>query len=281
MSYKSVLDVTPKSTNKFDFCKRICTLLEGIKVSDNYIIIYGEDMINHLLKISDFNNGFISITDLLHNFNNNYSSIFELSKFENDFISEEEVLANIDIVVNCLYDYSILKKCEFENENNAKVNIKLLFKTIDGYLLSSGYKLVEDNYRLNIISNDVAIDVEEIKDEHIKDEIINYYDYKNLTNAIEKKKSMLILIDNLDARKTEIGNLMGTNISKTFSNYVNNINLRHNNTSKNDIKHYNPAVAKLSEEELCKWYDYIFVFLFNIYNNLDKLKDININGGYK
>ena len=64
-----------------------------------------------------------------------------------------------------------------------------------------------------------------------------------------------------------------------YGNYVNNINLRHDNVTSG--RKYNKKVADLSDDELILWYDYIFVFLMNIYLNLDKLKDININGGCK
>ena len=40
-------------------------------------------------------------------------------------------------------------------------------------------------------------------------------------------------------------------------------------------------IAKMSKEENLEWWNYIFAFMINIYMSLDKLKDVNINDGYK
>lgn len=91
---------------------------------------------------------------------------------------------------------------------------------------------------------------------------------------------MLILIGNLESRKNDIEKLLGSKIADMFNNYVNNLNLRHNNISESYKKCYHKAVVDLSSEELAKWYDYIFAFMVNIYLSIDKVKDINVNGGY-
>ena len=46
-------------------------------------------------------------------------------------------------------------------------------------------------------------------------------------------------------------------------------------------KYYNEKIAKMSKEEILEWWNYIFAFMINIYMSLDKLKDVNINDGYK
>ena len=92
---------------------------------------------------------------------------------------------------------------------------------------------------------------------------------------------MLILIGKLESRKNDIEKLLGSKIADMFSNYANNLNLRHNNISESYKKYYNKAVADLSEEEIVKWYDYVFAFMINIYLSLDKVKNINVNGGFK
>ena len=92
---------------------------------------------------------------------------------------------------------------------------------------------------------------------------------------------MLILIGKLESIKKDIDKILGSKIADTFSNYANNLNLRHNNISESYKKYYNKAVADLNEEEIIKWYDYVFAFMINIYLSLDKIKDINVNGGFK
>lgn len=75
--------------------------------------------------------------------------------------------------------------------------------------------------------------------------------------------------------------MLGTKIADMFSNYANNLNLRHNNVSVDYKKYYNKSVAELNNEDILKWYDYVFAFMVNIYISIDKLKNININNGYK
>ena len=57
--------------------------------------------------------------------------------------------------------------------------------------------------------------------------------------------------------------------------------MRHDNINPEYKKYYNKTIAELEKNEILKWYDYIFVFMINTYINLDVLKKVNINGGYK
>ena len=115
----------------------------------------------------------------------------------------------------------------------------------------------------------------------LKSEIISYYDYKNVDDLEEKKKVIFSLISKLESRKNDISKIMGNKIADMFSNYANNFNLRHNNVDENYKKYYNKQIADMNEEEILKWWNYIFAFMINVYLNLNKLKDVNINDSYK
>lgn len=284
MAYITVFKTKPKKENKVEFCERICSLLDEIEFcSDGYVYNNGEKMLNVMFKYSKLNNGYANIDDLLNEANSPYESIFRLRKFSNDFIDDEEILANIDILVNSLYGFKKTDDRYFYRERKALEIIDILFKAINEYLLSNGYKLKydDDKEQIFIIDNEIAIDVEEIEDKRIKSEIISFYDYKNANDAEEKKKIMLILIGKLESRKKDIDKIFGSKIADMFSNYANNLNLRHNNITEEYKKYYNKAVADLSTEEIIKWYDYVFAFMINLYLNLDKVKDVNVNGGFK
>lgn len=286
MAYTTIFKTKPKKENKNRFCKRISNLLEEIEVvnvNDSNVIINGKKMLNFMFKYMPFNIGYTDIDDLLKEANDSYGNIFDLCKQIDENIWDIELLSNIEIIVNCFYNF---KSNEygygyFYKKDKALKNIKIMFDAIREFLLSNGYKLVESKDRLNIVENEIAIDVEEIEDEKLKSEIVSFYDYKNANDVEEKKKIMLILIGKLESRKQEIENMLGAKVADMFSNYVNNLNLRHNNISEEYKKYYNKAVADLNDEEIINWYDYVFAFIINIYLSLDKVKDINVNGGYK
>lgn len=285
MAYTTIFKVKPKKENKNRFCKRISNLLEDIQVVDIYSgnrILNGKQMLDFLFRHVPFNIGYTDIDDLLKEANNNYENIFTLCGQVDEDIWDNELLSNIEIIVNCFYSF---ENSEYEygyyyKKEKALKNIELLFNAIRAFLLESGYKLAESDDRLSIINNEIAIDIEDIEDEKLKNEITNFYDYKNANDIDEKKKIMLILIGKLESRKNDIERLLGAKIADMFSNYANNLNLRHNNVSESYKKYYNKTVADLSEEEIVKWYDYVFAFMVNIYLSLDKLKDINVNGGF-
>ena len=285
MSYTTIFKTKPKKENKNNFCNRICDLLSNISVVDNndYIVLSGKKMIDYLFKYSSFNTGYVNIDDILKEANENYNNIFNLCKQTDNNIWDDELLANIEIIVNCFYNFknNVFRSGHFGDQETANRNIKILFDAIRAFLLSNGYKLVENNGRLNLVENEIAVDIEEIENEKLRNEIISFYDYKNANDVEEKKKIMLILIGKLESRKNDIDKILGSRIADMLSNYYNNLDLRHNNINEEYKKYYNKTVAELSNEEKIKWYDYVFAFMINIYLSIDKLKDININGGYK
>ena len=283
MSYKTIFRVKPKKENKREFCKRMVEWLYAIEYcSDGYVYNDGKRMLNNMFKYSKFNNGYANINDLLNEADKPYADIFDLCNVDNNNIDDEEILVNIDIISNCLYDFKKTEDRYFYNESKAFEIIEMMMKAINEFLLSNGYKLQydEDKQQIFIIDNDIGIDLDEIDDDKIKSEIICYYDYRNANDIDEKKKVIVSLIGKLESRNNDISNIMGEKIADTFSNYANNFNLRHNNIDENYKKYYNKKIAELSEEEILKWWDYIFAFMINIYMNLDKLKNVNIANVY-
>lgn len=285
MAYTTIFKTKPKKENKNRFCERISYLLndiEVVNVNDN-VILNGKEMLNFMFMYAPFNVGYKDIDDLLKEANNHYENIFDLCRQIDVNIGYTELLSNVEIIVNCFYSFKSDESGYgyFYKKDKALKNIKIMFDAIKLFLLSCGYKLVKNEDKLSIVDNEVAIDMEKIEEEKLKSEIISFYDYKNANDVEEKKKIMLILIGKLESRKNDIEKLLGSKIADMFSNYANNLNLRHNNISESYKKYYNKAVANLSKKELVKWYDYVFAFMINIYLSLDKLKDINVNGGFK
>lgn len=281
--YTTIFNTRPKKENKLQFCQRIVGLLNEIEFYSSGYIYSGQKMLNCLFKYSELNHGYSSIDDLLNESGHSNSSIFKLCNMPNDIIEEEDILINIDIIMNCLYSYNDSNDNYFCSEEQSSKTIEIIFKAINEYLLSNGLKLYDDEKKQQvfIVENATTIDINDIDEKNIKDKIISYYDYRNANNLDEKKDIIVSIIGKLEAKKQEIGSILGTKIADMFSNYANNFNLRHNNSNPNYKKYFNQQIANLSEEELLKWYDYIFAFMINIYLSLDNLKNVNVNDGYK
>lgn len=284
MSYKTIFKAKPKKENKREFCIRIVKWLNTIDYyCDGYSEKNGKRMINDMFKYSKFNNGYSDIDDLLNEVNKSYKSIFELCIVGNNNIGNNELLANIDIISNCLISFIKTDTKYFYNEEEAIEAIEAIMKAINEFLLCNGYKLKYDEQyqQFFIIDNNIIIDTDAIDDNKIKSEIISYYDYRNTNDIDEKKKILVNLIGKLENKKNDINNLMGAKVADIISNYANNFNLRHNNIDNKYKKYYNNKIANLSENDMLKWWDYIFAFIINIYMNLEKLENVNINNGYK
>lgn len=278
MAYKSVFETKPKAENMSDFCSRIVKFLNDIKIYDG-IAYTGLNLLNEVFRRTKMNTGFSSIDDLIKEYNPDFANIFNLARLSDENISVEEILVNIDIIVNSFNSFERTQRFNFSNDSIP--SIRLLYDAIEHYLLSLGYKMLTKDDQIFIVENNIAIDLDEIKDKDLKEDVISFYDYKNEMNVNEKKKIMFALAVKLETKKPKIEKILGSGIKKTLFSYLNNINMRHDNSDPNDSKYYNPKVEKLTNEELIEWYNYTFAFAMNVYLSYDKLKDINVDGGYK
>ena len=240
MAYKTIFDTKPKKENSRAFCKRITMLLNSINFCiDSYIYNDGKKMLDEMFKYNKLNKGYANIDDLLFEANPMYKTVFDLC--EGGYIDENVILANIDIIANCLYSFDEKHNVSFYDREEAHETIMIIFEAMNQYLLSFGYKLIliDEESKFSIIENEIVIDINDIKDEQLKKEIINFYDYRNANDIKEKKKILLNLIGDLESRKNEISESLGNDIANMFSNYSNNFNLRHDNINPDYKKYYN------------------------------------------
>ena len=283
MTYGSIFDTKPKKENIQNFCARIVSWLNELEIFyNNEYITDGERIINLLFKYSKFNNGFSSIDDLLHEASYENENIFSLSKRQGYPIEIWEVLPNIDIIINSLSFFENTEMLHYRDKvKSFRINYNIM-KAIKGFLLSNGFRLEkkDNDKRIKIVENNACLNISSINNEKIKDDVLNFYDYKNSNDITEKQKIIVSIIHELEGKKQIISNILGKDIASIFSNYVNNFNLRHNNVTPNQ-KYYHEKIASLSDREILEWWNYIFAFLINIYVSIEKLKDVNINNGYK
>ena len=275
--YKSIFDVKPKAEKKEYVCNRIIDLIDEIKYEIGNYIARGKTVINYLFRKSELNNGYSSIDDLL--IANGIVSIWDFieEELDEDEISDNDIMVNLEIIINCLL------KVDSSKMHSGMEIITLINKAACNYLLSLGYKIKsnKEEGKAYIILNDTCVDVDNIADIQLKDDVITYYDYKNVFNKVEKRRIIVDLINILEPKKDLIKKILGNKVEDLYRFYANNIQLRHNNTDPAVKSYYNKSIADLTDEELVEWYDFIFAFNFNIYVNINKLKNININEGCK
>lgn len=281
MNYKSIFDTKPNKNNKKAFCIRIVKLLNSICYCSSCCVYNdGEKMLDDMFRYNGLNNGYASINDLLKETNPSYKNIFDL--MECSYIDEMAIFANIDIIANCIYSFVPNDDRYYYDNKNANEVIRVIFRAMQQYLLGWGYKLLllKEKKQFFIVENEVDIDITDIKDNKIKNEVINYYDYKNMNDVDEKRKIILVIINDLEGKKSVIKEKLGKNIVGAYGNYANNFNLRHNNVTEIDEINYKKTIAELNNDDMLRWYDYIFSFMLNIYMNLEKVKSVNINNDY-
>lgn len=277
MGYTSVFERKSSATRKQNFCKRMITFINMLKDSSGRV---GYAVLNKVFLTLPFNNGFTSISDLLNEIDSKYYTFSQMS--DNPLLMDDEsILANIDILVNCLIENKDELRVIFRYHNENYNTAGLIIKSCNEYLFSIGLKLEYSGEKYEIIENDVTIDINKIENQDMKDDILTYYNYINKNSYKVKKEILTNIIIKLESNRTDIQKLFGKGIEQALFMYGNSLNLRHDNITSTNKGHYKPAVANLKEEELIEWYDYVYPLAINTYIYLKKLKDVNCTNDFK
>ena len=113
--------------------------------------------------------------------------------------------------------------------------------------------------------------VADIVDSDISYDVIKY-NHHSLKGKIELKKSILLKLSNeLEPKRKELKTINKTLEDDIFYMF-NNLNIRHNNRSKNDSK-YKEHIAKMRKNKLEKWYDDLYqmvLLAFLLLDNKDR-----------
>lgn len=136
----------------------------------------------------------------------------------------ETIMSNLTTILNWL-NYEMK---EFDNEEKILVVEK-------SNLVSEVVDFVDDNTSYKIVE----------------------YNHHSLKGDISSKKAILLKLGaDLEPKRS---NLTSANkkLSENIFFMLNNLNIRHNNTSEKD-KNFKPYVAGLSNDELEKWYDELY-----------------------
>lgn len=136
---------------------------------------------------------------------------------------------------------------------------KLVIDTIRYDTERLGYEFIKDEDRYILVQkNAAASSVAELVNYDLAKEILRYNHYA-LKGDINSKRSILYKIAfELENMRKDLKECGYKNIESDFFFMVNNMDVRHNNSGKNDANNHNAKFTALSNEEKEKWYDEIY-----------------------
>lgn len=191
---------------------------------------------------------------------------------ENDEIEEEELLSYLEYAANILNlvgtvklkDRYTYKRTDIYQAAKANVRNVLDWLNYEEKSFDSGKKVIVTE------KNPAATAVAEIVDEELAYKVIQYNHYI-LKGDIEAKKSILLALgQELEPRRKELLRI-NKDLEDGIFFMLNNLNLRHNNKSKND-KNYRETVAKMNKKKVEVWYDELYQMMLLAQLELEQVK---------
>lgn len=191
---------------------------------------------------------------------------------EDDEIEEEDLLSYLEYVANILNLVETVKLkqgCSYKGTDiyhAAKANVRNVLEW-----LNYEEKVFENGKKVIITEkNPAATAVAEVVDEELAYKVIQYNHYI-LKGDIETKKTILLALgQELEPRRKELLQI-DKDLEDGIFFMLNNLNLRHNNKSRND-KNYKAAVAKMNKKNLEEWYDELYQMMLLAQLELEQAK---------
>lgn len=187
---------------------------------------------------------------------------------EEEFLSYLEYAANIlNLVQRVKSNNSFVFKCE-KPYHMAKENVDICLN----WLNFEAKDFDKQEKTLVVQKNAATTAVAELVDEELAYEIIHYNHYLLKGKVDSKKKILIKLGGDLEPRRAEIKSI-NKELEDSIFFMLNNLDLRHNNVSKND-KNYREFVANMEKDTLEGWYDELYQMILLAYLELDQKERI-------
>lgn len=183
----------------------------------------------------------------LNEFNEKYGFIFHKKDFGvtiDEFIRLAEYFYNMVIALQSANAYA-------RYQTNTQFAMDLILQIMEeiGYMKSE-----EDGFIIFVEKSQAAIEVAELLDGQISYKTISYNHHSLKGNLDEKRSILLQYADLLEPKRKQLESLNKTLETNLFFMF-NNMQIRHNNKDPKNKSKYKEAVAKMSKDELEKWYD--------------------------
>lgn len=268
--FKSVFKTKRNKQTIIDVCYRLDSLAQkiGFQSIGRSNFAFFREAFEEMFAQSKMNEGYSSLNDFFSSFNIRYL-------FDNIYpgISNNDLIANIEVLVNLLYEHSNRLAGEINND-------KIFIKACESYLYENGYKITLDasDNLYKVVQSNVLVDIMDINSEEMKSDFLDFYSYKNTHDLNIKRKILFDLANKLITVESKIIDLFSQNLKSELFKYANKFHIRHPNRL--DGKDCELDIKNLTDEELLDWYNFIYPLFLNVYNNVSKLKKVDLGKKY-
>lgn len=243
-------------------------------------------------KKSYYSYGYATLFDFVDNFCFNTwkhrNECVDVSDFLN-VLDYEEIKQNAHTkseslleLVELIYNFWLLAfTATYEHSNSVTgvANFHHLKKVMDDLVEKHNYvvELLDDNTMVRIVPNKPEVNAvaEKLPDDAGIDTVM--YNHSSLKGNLSEKRRILIeLGKKLEPQRDKLKN-ENRDLEDDIFCMLNNLDIRHNNTSEVDEKQFKPVVANMSEEEIEEWYDDLYEMIliaFLLVRNIDRKKKV-------
>ena len=227
---------------------------------------------NHCFKNWEFRNHYVDVEDLLKTLNFNQL----VKEAEHDFGSLLIVLELIYNFWNLAYDRLDKDGRKLAWQGNF-FHLQDIINDILGRYNYKAYTFTDKEQVLVLEDKPEVTAAAEITDPDLSYEIIKYNHYTLKGDLELKKKILLSLASDIEPKRKKLNNI-DKQLSDNIFYLLNNLNLRHNNRSKNS-KNYKEYVAKMRKNQLEKTYDELYQMILLailLLDNVSRTKKIKL-----
>lgn len=194
-----------------------------------------------------------------------------------DFCNPEDSVRDFLVAIETIYNLWYVAKSflSIEAEEGRFWNVlpafEMLKEMMDSQLESMNYKSIynADKAQVIVVENDPAITaVVEVVDPHLVAPILQYNHHLLHGQLDEKKKILLTLGSDLEARRANLKKTESTTLESDIFFILNSFDIRHNNREGSKKKDY---IVNMSLSDLEYWYDNLFQMFLLAYLELDNL----------
>lgn len=195
-----------------------------------------------------------------------------LTAFSDDEDAVRDFLAAIETIYNLWYVAESFLSLEDTEGRHWDIlpTFEMLKEMMNSQLTSINHKAVysADKAQVIVVENDPAITaVVEVVDPHLVAPILQYNHHLLHGQLNEKKRILLTLGSNLEARRSDLKAANSTLESDIFF-ILNSFDIRHNNREGSKKKDY---IVNMTLSDLEYWYDNLFQMFLLAYLELDNL----------
>lgn len=263
---KNIFDIASESINMENEVERIITMSLKEKTMyyrySNYTLFEFVD--KFCFRDWSYRGHFVDVKDFLEAID--YIGISEKAKGGDvdSFITLMELTYNFWRLAN---NHLVDVKSESKWQNNFFHLRDVMLDNLEKY----NHKAHIGGDRVLIIEDKPEVTaVVEIVDQNLAIDIIRY-NHRSLEGEIDLKKAILLSLGaELEPKRKEL-QALNKQLSEDIFFMLNNINIRHNNRSKKDKSKYKEYVARMTKNQLEKWYDELYQIILLAFLTLDNV----------